>query len=51
VGGRREGGYLLVGGLGELDSVADLMESAEQPVDAVTRVAVDPLHAPVGEAA
>ena len=51
VGARRERRYLLVGRLGELDAVADLVEGAEQPVDAVTGITVDPLHAPVGEAA
>src|SRR5215208_2939504 len=50
VGARRERRYLLVGRLGELDPVADLVEGPEQPVDAVTGITVDPLHAPVGEA-
>jgi hypothetical protein len=37
-------------GLQELDAVADLVKAAQQAVDAVARIAVDPAHAPVGQA-
>jgi hypothetical protein len=51
VGARSEGRYLLMGCLDKLDLITDLVEGAEQPVDAVTGITVYPLHAPVGEAA
>jgi len=50
VGRGGEGGDLLVGGLGELYPVPDLVEGPEEPVYAVAGVAVDPPHPPVGEA-
>jgi hypothetical protein len=50
VGGRREGGDLLVPDLDELEPVADVVEGAEQSVDAVAGVAVDALDPPVDQA-
>jgi hypothetical protein len=46
---RGEGGELLVADLRELDLVADLVERAQDPVDAVAGIAVDALDAPFGE--
>ena len=51
VRGGHERRQLLVAGLDELDVVAVLVERAEQAVDAVARVAVDALDAPLVEAA
>jgi hypothetical protein len=45
--GGGERGELLVADLQELEAVADLVEGADQAVDAVARIAVDPLDAPV----
>jgi hypothetical protein len=50
VGAGGEGGYLLVGRLGELDPVSDLVEGAEEPVDAIPGITVDALYAPLAEA-
>jgi hypothetical protein len=44
-----EGGDLLVADLGELE-LRNLVEGAEQAVDAVARITVDALDAPLGEA-
>src|SRR5690606_24437546 len=50
VRGGGERGQLLVAGLDEPDLVARVVEAAEDAVDAVARVAVDPVDAPFVQA-
>ena len=50
VRGRHEGGFLLVPNLHELKAIQGAVERAQNAVDAVTGIAVDPPYAPLRKA-
>jgi len=50
MGGGHERGLLLMAYLHELEAVERAIESAQDAVDAVARIAIDALHAPFREA-